>query len=216
MKISSLTRLAVVAALFTSGCSTVYYNTMETFGVHKRDILADRVQEARDAQVESKEQFKSALDRFSKELNFSGGDLEDKYNALNDEYELSEKRAKEVSNRIEKVESVADALFKEWKEELGQYTNVSMRRTSEKQMAQTKSHYNKLLKAMKRAESKMKPVLAAFKDQVLFLKHNLNARAIASLKGELANIEGNVSRLIKEMETSIKEANAFISNMSEK
>ena len=207
--------LTLITALFAGGCSSMYYNTMEKLGVHKRDILVDRVEEARDAQVDSKQQFKSSLDRFNKELNISGGDLEEKYNKLNDEYEKSEKQAANVSNRIEKVQSVADALFAEWKEEIKQYSNPAMRKNSEAQLKQTKGQYNKLLKAMKRAESKMAPVLAAFKDQVLYLKHNLNARAIASLKGELTKIETNVSRLIKEMESSIKEADTFISNLSD-
>jgi hypothetical protein len=217
MKTSSrLTYLTVLlAALLTAGCATTYYNTMEKFGIHKRDILVDRVQEARDAQVDSKQQFKSSLDRFSKELNFSGGELEDKYEKLNDEYEESEEKAAEVSHRIAKVEEVADALFDEWKQEISEYTSSKLRRSSEQKLSQTKRHYRKLLTAMKRAESKMAPVLGAFKDQVLFLKHNLNAKAIASLQGELVSIEGSVTSLIKEMEASIKEADTFIATIAE-
>lgn len=211
-----LTYLTVVfAALLTTGCATAYYNTMEKFGVHKRDILVDRVQEARDAQVDSKQQFKSSLERFSAELNFSGGELEDKYEKLNDEYEKSEEKAAEVSERIDKVEEVSDVLFAEWKQEIREYTSSKLRRSSEAKLSQTKRHYKKLLSAMKRAESKMAPVLGAFKDQVLYLKHNLNARAIASLQGELASIEGNVTSLIKEMEASIKEADSFIATIAE-
>ena len=60
----------------------------------------------------------------------------------------------------------------------------------------------------------MDPVLAKFKDQVLFLKHNLNAQAISSLKGELVSVEGNVELLIKELNASIKEADAFIATIS--
>jgi len=213
---SRLTYLMVLfAALLTTGCATTYYNTMEKFGVHKRDILVDRVQEARDAQVDSKQQFKSSLERFSAELNFSGGDLEDKYEKLNDEYEESEEKATAVSERIAKVEEVSDALFAEWKQEIREYTSSKLRRSSEQKMNQTKRHYKKLLSAMKRAESKMAPVLGAFKDQVLYLKHNLNARAIASLQGELTSIEGNVTSLIKEMEAAIKEADSFIATIAE-
>ena len=36
---------------------------------------------------------------------------------------------------------------------------------------------------MRLAESRIEPVLKSFRDQVLFLKHNLNAKAIASLRG---------------------------------
>jgi hypothetical protein len=67
---------------------------------------------------------------------------------------------------------------------------------------------------MKRAESKIAPVLSAFRDQVLFLKHNLNAQAVASLREELVSVEADIASLIKEMEASIAEADAFIGAMA--
>ncbi len=72
-----------------------------------------------------------------------------------------------------------------------------------------------MIRAMRRAESKMDPVLSAFNDQVLFLKHNLNAKAVASLKGELASVETDIAALIREMESSIAEANEFIKTVDE-
>ena len=69
---------------------------------------------------------------------------------------------------------------------------------------------------MRTAESKMKPVLRAFNDQVLYLKHNLNAAAIASLQGTAVQIDKDVSALIADMEKSINEANAFVANMEKK
>ena len=51
------------------------------------------------------------------------------------------------------------------------------------------------------------------RDNVLFLKHNLNAQAIASLRNELGNIETDVSTLIREMEASIERSQAFIRDM---
>ncbi len=206
--------ISLLFILLTSACTTTYYATMEQFGVHKRDILVDRVEDARDAQQESKEQFKSALDQFSSVLGFEGGDLEDKYNKLNDEFEESEEKAEDVRDRIAKVEEVADDLFEEWQEELSQYSSQSMRRSSETKLKQTKSEYNKLITAMKRAEAKMDPVLDAFRDQVLYLKHNLNAKAISSLQQELVSVRSDISALIKEMEASIAEADSFIQSIS--
>jgi len=206
--------VAAILLLF-AGCQTAYYKTMEKFGYHKRDILVDRVKDARDSQEEAKEQFKSALEEFSTVLGFQGGDLEKKYNKLNDAYEESEEKAQDVRDRIESVEKVSEALFDEWDEELSQYTNAKLRQSSEEQLRYTKREYKKLIGAMKRAEKKIEPVLSAFRDQVLFLKHNLNAQAIASLKSELVSVESNVASLIKEMEASIGEANEFIKSMAQ-
>ncbi len=200
--------------LLLCGCSTVYYNTMEKMGIHKRDILVDRVVAARDTQEEAKEEFASALEHFSSVVNFDGGDLEDKYQELKDELERMEDKAKEVHERIAAVEDVAEALFDEWEEELDQYSNPRLRRASEEKLRQTRRRYNQLIRAMKRAEAKIEPVLVPLRDEVLFLKHNLNARAIASLKVELARIETDVSRLIRDMEHSIKEADTFIKTLN--
>jgi hypothetical protein len=195
------------------GCSSAYYKTMESFGVEKRDILVDRVEEARDAQDSASEQFASALEQFRATVAVDGGDLEKIYDRLNAEYQASVTEASDVSERIEAVEDVAQDLFKEWEQELEQYSRTDMRNNSAKLLKDTRSRYSKLMKSMRRAESSMEPVLEAFHDQVLFLKHNLNARAIGALRNELDTIERDTARLIEQMQKAIAEANAFIDSM---
>jgi len=203
----------VLFAVIGLSCQTAYYETMEQFGYHKRDLLVRDVEKARDAQQEAKEQFKSALDRFTKTLDIQGGELQEKYEALNKEYERSEDKANSVRKRVASVEDVSEALFTEWNAELKEYSSSTLRKKSQEQLTQTRAQYAQLIKAMKRAEAKMDPVLAKFKDQVLFLKHNLNAQAIASLKGELVSVEGNINSLIKDLNASIQEADSFIAAM---
>ena len=204
----------IICTLIATGCQNVYYKTMETFGYHKRDLLVSRVQNARDSQEDAKEQFRSALEKFTAVVEFKGGELEDKYKQLNNELESSESKARTVRKRISDVEDVAKALFKEWESELSQYSNANLRRASEQKLEQTREQYGLLISAMKRAESKIEPVLSAFRDQVLFLKHNLNAQAIASLQNELTSVEADIASLIKEMEASIAEADVFIKTMT--
>jgi hypothetical protein len=132
---------------------------------------------------------------------------------LNDEYEASVRKAEEVRSRIEDIEDVSQALFAEWEQEITQYSNANFKRSSRDKLNATKKHYQQLITSMKNAEAKIGPILTVFKDQVMFLKHNLNAQAISSLKGELGNIESDVSVLIAAMEKSINEANAFINTM---
>jgi len=207
--------LLTCGLLFSIGCQKAYYKTMETFGQHKRDILVDRVEESRDAQEQAKEQFKTALEKFTEVVQFEGGQLQVKYDKLKAELDRSESRADKVRSKIRSVEEVANALFEEWQDELDQYTNEEYRSKSQEQLTRTKQSYATLIKAMQRAEKKMEPVLSAFRDQVLFLKHNLNAKAVASLQGELVNMEQDIASLIADMEASIAEADMFITNMTE-
>jgi hypothetical protein len=209
-------RLVALCALLlaATGCKSAYYNAWEKLGWAKRDILVDRVKDARDDQEQAKKQFKTTLERFQEVTNFQGGDLEAKYKKLNGEYEDSVSAAEDVSKRITAVESVANDMFKEWQEEIKQYSNADLRRSSEGKLRDTRQRYNQLIGVMKQAEGKMKPVLAAFKDQVLYLKHNLNAQAVSSLQATAAGIESDVGKLIADMEKSIAEANAFINQMN--
>ncbi len=204
---------SVLALVLLAGCSSAYYKTMESFGVEKRDILVDRVEEARDAQDAASEQFASALEQFRATVNFDGGDLEKIYDRLNSEYESSVSEAKDVSDRIDAVEHVATDLFEEWNQELEQYSRKDLRNSSARLLKDTRARYDKLMKSMRRAETSMQPVLDAFHDQVLFLKHNLNARAIGALRNELDTIERDTARLITQMQKAIAEANAFIDSM---
>ncbi len=198
-----------------AGCKSTYYSTMEKLGYHKRDLLVDRVEDARDAQEQAKEQFQSALEQFTALVGFEGGELEKTYKRLNTEFERSESRAEAVHKRIGDVQDVAKALFQEWKNELDDYTDAKLRNLSEQKLQQTQERYERLIEAMKRAETRIDPVLAAFRDQVLFLKHNLNAQAVASLETELASVRTDVSSLLKAMEASIAEANDFIKAMGQ-
>lgn len=201
--------------LTLSACQNMYYGAMEKVGYHKRDILIDRVEEVQDAQGDAKEQFSSALEQYQQLIKIEDQDLLDRYNALNEEFESSKEAAQAVTDRINAVEDVSEALFSEWKQELSLYSNANLKRQSSAKLDATKRKYNQLLKSMRRAESRMEPVLSALQDQALYLKHNLNARAIDSLKGELGNIESDVARLIKDMEKSIAESQAFISELSQ-
>lgn len=208
--------LALVFTLTLAGCQSMYYGAMEKMGVEKRDILVDRVDNAREAQQEAKEQFESALEKFIAVTNYSGGDLEKQYKTLKSEYEDSVSRADAVHDKISSVEDVADALFKEWEDELKQYSSADLRRSSERQLKATRKSYSTLITAMKAAEKKIAPVLAAFNDRVLYLKHNLNANAIASLKTQRKSVETDIQSLIRDMNTSIVEADKFIKSMSKK
>ena len=210
---TSFRYLPIFAALVLAACSGTYYKAMETMGYEKREILVDRVEEARDAQEEASEQFTSALDQFRATVNFDGGDLEATYDRLNSEYEDSLSEAENVSARIDSVESVSEDLFEEWQAELAEYSNADMRRESESMLRDTKNRFKQMMAAMRRAEKSMDPVLEAFQDQVLYLKHNLNARAIGALSKELDGIERDTARLIADMQKAIAEADSFIRSM---
>ncbi|MCB1928650.1 MAG: DUF2959 domain-containing protein [Rhodocyclaceae bacterium] len=201
------------ALVLAAGCTSVKYSALEKVGVYKRDILVDRVEDAQDAQLEAKQEIASAYEQFSGLVQFDGGDLEATYKRLNAKVEDTRDSVDEVDRRIAAIERVAGDLFDEWRDELDQYSNASLRRASEQKLEDTKRRYGSMIATMKNARSRIDPVLSVFEDQVLFLKHNLNARAVAALKSEVGNIGGKVDRLIEDMNKAIAEADSFIQTM---
>lgn len=206
--------LGPLARFLAARVQRLYYRAVEASGQDKREVLVMRVETARDSLQEAKEQFQSALDRFSALTQFEGGNLEEVYRQLRVEYDYSRSKALAVRDRIDAVEDMAEALFAEWERELDEYTSRSLRSSSRQKLRQTRQHYGQLITAMRRAEGKIEPVLSAFHDQVLFLKHNLNAKAVASLQGELAAMSVGVAGLIGAMERSIARANDFVESLN--
>lgn len=204
----------MLTSLLLTGCATAAYSIQERFGIEKRDILVDRVAEAAKSQNDAKEEFTDALDAFRAVVAVDGGELEKTYDDLNKAYQRADKRADEARSRVASVKTVARDLFREWERELDEYSDAGLRRASERQLRDTRERYDVLADKMDAATDSMDPVLAVFKDRVLYLKHNLNARSIAALNAETATLEDDVAALIADMEQSISAADAFISEMS--
>ena len=204
--------LGLAAALLV-GCSSAYYATLERVGVHKRDILVDRVRAGQQDQKQAEEQFLSAYEVLRELASFDGGDVEDMYERLSREFERSEARADDVRERIRSIERVAADLFEEWEDEIDVISSADLRRQSRARLRSTQGRYEELIRVMRRAEGRMEPVLTAFRDQVLFLKHNLNARAVASLSGVAVEVQGDIDRLIEDMRRSIREAERFVQEL---
>lgn len=200
---------------FSKRLRSAYYQAKESMGHPKRNMVVCHVEQACDSLQETKIHFEGALKRFKAIVIVDDTTLEYKYKLLQQQYDFCKAKADHVSCRIRAIEEVSHALFKEWEAELDEYSNRSLKARSRQQLRLSRQHYVRLIKSMKRAETKILPVLSAFKDQVLFLKHNLNAQAIAALENEFLEISIDMSQLIQVMEQTIFEANQFVARLIE-
>lgn len=205
--------LAALLVLAVSGCSTVKYSALEKVGIHKRDLLVDRVEDARDAQEETRESVVSAYQELSTLIGFDGGDLEDKYKALSRSVERSQDTTDELDDHLKAIDTVSEDLFDEWEAELQLYNSAALRADQQEKLALARQRYATMRGRMQTARDRVDPVMSVLKDNVLFLKHSLNAQALASLRGQETMLQGQVDALIHDMQRAIDEANAFIANM---
>ena len=215
MKRKRILILLAVIGCVLCGCQMTYYKARESFGgQRKRDIMVGRVRAVRNAQAEAIQQFQYAFDQFGSVINYQGEELVAKYKKLKAEFDKSKSKGRAVTRRIESVKNVAEPLFTEWEKELEKFSNEQLRAASANLFRQTRARYDTLMATMERSRDKVSSVLKAFDDQALFLKHNLNAQAIDTLDDEYNFLEAEVAELLKRMQASIDECNAFIQTMT--
>ena len=209
--------LTFIISLSFSSCARkmreAKYNAYELVGIEKRDLFKREVKNVKEEQEETGEAFKDALTRLKEMYNFEGGDLEKQHAKLKSSYEEAREEAGDLNGRIKNVNDVAGDLFAEWKKEIAEISASDLQKKSKTQLNQTKERFKALQTQMAGAQKKIDPVLTKLKDQVLFLKHNLNAKAIVGLKAESADIETDIQSLIKEVEEASKEADQFIKSL---
>lgn len=204
----------VLLLLLLTGCTATYYKTMRTLGKEKRDILVKRIKDAKKDQDETKEQLKTTMESFQALTGFQGGSLERSYKRLNSDYESANSQANKLHDKIQSIDQVSNDLFKEWQGEINQMGNAKLKAQSTTLLRNAKTRQAAYMRAMRKTEDQIAPVLTAFHDQVLFLKHNLNSRAIGSLKGTSATLQGNVADLIQSIDASSQEADKLISSLA--
>jgi predicted nucleic acid-binding Zn-ribbon protein len=206
--------LVLLGLLVGPGCQSIYNSTLENvFGYEKRELFKKSVTSLQSEQKEAQKEFKDALTRLKELYAFQGGELESVYQKVKNSYDRCESEAKDVSSRIGTMEDLATAMFREWEQEIKQYTNPNLAASSREQLRNTKDRYAQLSRTVRAAEAAMQPVLAQLKDNVLFLKHNLNASAIGSLQGEATSIQAQIEQLLSRMNASIAESDSFIKTL---
>ncbi|NOT12311.1 MAG: DUF2959 domain-containing protein [Methylococcaceae bacterium] len=211
----TLFSLGFVKRLFSKQIRSAYFNARESIGDHKRSIVVHQVEQACTSLQETRDEFQDALKHLKTLASIDDTSMDHRYNLLNRQYLYCRAKSENVSHKIRAIENVSEALFLEWEKELNEYSSKSLRNSSKLQLKMARQNYTRLIKSMQNAENKIQPVLLAFKDQVLYLKHNLNARAIAALQHEFVVIGIDISQLIHAMEQTITEASLFVSLITE-
>jgi hypothetical protein len=204
----------IAVILLVTGCTTAYYKTMQTLGKEKRDILVQRIKDAKKDQDQTKQQLQTTMESFQALTGFQGGSLEKSYKRLNSDYESANSQAGKLHDKIQSIDQVSNDLFKEWQGEIAAMGNAKLKAQDTVMLRNAKTRQATYMRAMRRTEDQIAPVLKAFRDQVLFLKHNLNSRAIGSLKATTAGLQGDVADLIQSIDASSQEADKLISSLA--
>ena len=204
----------IVVTLLFAGCHSAYYKAMRTLGKEKRDILVSRIKDAKKDQDQTKQKLQTTMESFQALTGFKGGSLEKSYNRLNSDYDSASSQADKLHDKVQSIDQVSNDLFKEWQGEINAMDNGKLKSQDTVMLRNAKARQATYMRAMRRTEDQITPVLKAFHDQVLFLKHNLNARAIGSLKNTSAGLQSDVADLVQSIDASSQEADKLISSLA--
>lgn len=212
---SLLISMATIAGLaLISGCTTIYYNFWETLGKEKRELLRDNIAAASDDQKEVADEFQDALQRLKATYGIRGPkELETAYEAAKDEYERASAKADALHARVERIDEIAGDLFDEWEGEMQSISDPKLKQRSRQSLHKTKKRFRDLSNALKEVDKSVEPVLVRLKDNVLYLKHNLNAQAIGSLDTEIRDIEKGIENLVSKINSATKASQQFINTL---
>ncbi len=214
MTLRSLALAAVLAVVPLAGaCQTAYYEAMEVFGREKRDLLRSELTGMVGDQEDAEEAFTDALTRIKALTGFHSGELEFEYDRLKGAADDASSAVSDIDGRMDEIETVAADLFAEWESEIEQIQSANLKSSSRTKLRETRSRYDAMHRTLESTRRTMDPVLTLLNDNVLYLKHNLNAAAVGALGTEMRDIEASIEDLKASIQMSIREAERFIQAM---
>ncbi len=215
MVTKSLITISVTSLfLFTTSCEPRSYRIWEFLGWEKREILSSEVENVGENQKEIKEDFQSIYERIKTEYDYERDEIDDLYDQLKSDYEKAKNKADRIKASSKKIRQIAKALFAEWEEEAMAISNKNYRKDSLVKLRQAQARFKHLSASLHRSESQLDRVLVQLNDQVLYLKHNLNAKSLALFESEIKLVKNEIDELIKAIEKTIQYSQTFKHTLS--
>ena len=140
-------------------------------------------------------QVHKTLDYYNTIMKGGSGDTRKLYKDLTKAIENTEKRAANVTKRVEEMEAEAHSFFGEWTQSLQGITSEDLKKRSQDRLNKTRVHFSEILAAGRRAGAVFNPFMGALKDQVVYLGYDLNASAVASLSEDAKKLNAEADKL---------------------
>ncbi len=200
-----------IGVLGMLGCRTgAYYSAMDKVGYERREILADRLQDARASQLEAKEQLGRALSSLRRIDTVPVSGLEDLHADLKHQAGDTKDALNDLRSNIASVDSVARSMFSQWGDDLARINDDTVRRQSAAKMRETQQDYNQLSASLRDTEHRLANVVPALQDQVIVLETSLRAGIRPGKTATLQEVRDQVSSLIEDLQGSIDRTQHFI------
>ncbi|MEC9282962.1 MAG: DUF2959 family protein [Bdellovibrionota bacterium] len=202
--------IGALSLFFLCSCTTVYYKSWELLGREKRDLLSSNIESLKGEQEDAKEEFSDVLERMRSEYIGEKQSLAETYSDFKSDYDDIKDEVDDVTSRLNRIDGLAKALFKEWLLEANEFDSREYRRKSLAKRGETMRSFNKYMKSTRALEAGMNQSLKSLQDEVVFLKHNLNSQIVSQFNVKLATLEKDMEKIIGKIEKSIEGTDSYI------
>jgi hypothetical protein len=192
-----------------------------TVGVAAQDEGVKQIQElikTAKAEVQSidtaKLQLQKTMDAYNAVMAPEVKDRRDAYKQLQKEMANTDKRRADVSTRSTKMNAEADKLFKSWEESTARIQSPDLRKRSEDRLKKTQDRFAELRQTGQNASSQYESFMKTMQDQVVYLGHDLNPGAVASLKPDADKLNTRAQDLYAVIDKITTAANTNISKLN--
>lgn len=197
-------------AVALAGCSGMYHAAIEQLGWEPQDILVNRVTIARDCQAAARNQFDRLVSLVRDLVTDDSEEAAQRVNALRSAYADAEIRAREVRARVAKVAAAGSAVFDERRRADAAIRDPAARERAMQRTAQAEARYGEMLTTMRQAADATGPALAAVQAALASLGPQPSDDAVGALHGAVADVDATVAALVRDLDQSIAEADAFV------
>ena len=187
--------------------------TGNAVSVRQTEALAKKADRLITEVEEAQGQIRATLDSYGVLIASSAGDLRKPYRELDRAIDRCEKRRKEVSRQAEVTRTAADEYFTGWSASLPQIADTELRARSEARMSDSRTRFDGILEAGRRAAAAYEPFLAKLRDQWTYLGHDLNPSGIASLRPDALGLIESGTQVLVEIDGSLSQARSYVQSI---
>ena len=132
------------------------------------------------------------------------------YIAFVERLDGSEKQAEQLRDSIDPMNDNAERVFKQWEQNLREFTSPTMLKRSEQRLEATRARYEKVREAAESAHEQLVEVNQTMRDHALFLGHDLNAGSIEAVKADLREMSGDAGKLDSSLSLCMETARSYV------
>lgn len=124
--------------------------------------------------------------------------------------DASEEQGETLRDSVEPMRDAADALFRRWTKDMEAFGNSRMRQRSQTRLDETRTSYQSIVGASQAAQIALDAFHDDLRDHATFLRHDLNANSVASLRGDVRQLREQIEGLDMRFDATVAAARAYV------